>query len=391
MNVSSGLAHVVVIGGGRWARVALRELDRVVDPGAAFTVVSRSAPSLMEGWLTSSRLSRTCSLVTVPDRIPPSDGSGIAIVVNRPSQHVAAARLMVDLGYHVLIEKPVATDPFSIRELVERADRRGLVLAAGLPFLFAPVIREFKRRLPFAVGQLSGLDIVWQDPVVEQRHGETKRPDPSISVVMDGIPHAWSLLRALFGMDCPLAMTLTGISKGGTEVEVALTVASAQGTLYLSRSAPHRRRLLRLRAGEKTVLLDFTEDTAQMQICGGERIEMAGRDAGGGSLAGEYRFFVERAFSRNVAAPPPHPADLATTLEHVDMSCALASELSSFQRDLVRRSMENGTLNSDADALAALRELLAEPFIAAQVIRYGSDDALTRAISAVAGTVCGRD
>lgn len=387
---SSDIGSALVIGGGRWARVILSELDGVLAPDTAVTVVNPHASSLMVDWIETRTFARRVEVRADLPAAACAEGNAIAIIANRPAQHVASATETIARGYHVLVEKPLATHALGARDLVERARRSRKALVVGLPFLFAPPIKAFRAALPFAPEQTSELELDWDDPAMEQRHGEVKRPDPSVSLVMDIVPHVWSLLRAIFGMRSEIDMSFSQVAHGGASVEIALKVGTTRGTVRLSRCAPRRRRHLALRAGSSYASLDFAEEPAQARIDDCAPLALAASDDVGRALAHEYRFFLECVAAIRDARPagPPHPADATVTLEHVDLACALDVELRRHQRDLVRHCITDGTLAGDEEGLTALQGLMAEPLIDAGLATHGGDESIVRLTGALASASC---
>lgn len=71
-----------------------------------------------------------------------------AAVVAVPTRaHHEVARLLIDAGIHVLVEKPITEEPESARDLVERAARRGLVLQVGHLVRFSAVAAAVRERI----------------------------------------------------------------------------------------------------------------------------------------------------------------------------------------------------------------------------------------------------
>jgi len=63
------------------------------------------------------------------------------------SQHHAVAAEMIDAGVHVLIEKPICDTPASARDLIARAEKRGVVLQIGHIERFSPVFGALRDRV----------------------------------------------------------------------------------------------------------------------------------------------------------------------------------------------------------------------------------------------------
>lgn len=68
-----------------------------------------------------------------------------AVVIATPiSTHYELARRALDAGKHVMVEKPLAHNSALARDLVRRAEERGLVLFTGHTFIYSPPVRKVK-------------------------------------------------------------------------------------------------------------------------------------------------------------------------------------------------------------------------------------------------------
>jgi len=70
-----------------------------------------------------------------------------AVIANPTALHLETARVAVDGGAHVLIEKPISHTLAGCRELLREADLRGLVIAVGCNLRFHPLLLELRRLL----------------------------------------------------------------------------------------------------------------------------------------------------------------------------------------------------------------------------------------------------
>jgi predicted dehydrogenase len=76
------------------------------------------------------------------------DESVDAVLISTPiATHNQFARLCLEAGKHVLVEKPMATSPNVAQELIELASDRGLILMPGHTFLYSPPVVAVKRML----------------------------------------------------------------------------------------------------------------------------------------------------------------------------------------------------------------------------------------------------
>jgi predicted dehydrogenase len=106
------------------------------------------------------------------------------IAANPPAAHLATARWAVEHGCSVLIEKPVAPTPDGVRELLEAADARGLVVAVGYNLRFHPALATIEQaiasgrigRLLAVRAEVGGYLPDWH-PELDYRSGSAVRRD----------------------------------------------------------------------------------------------------------------------------------------------------------------------------------------------------------------------
>ena len=72
----------------------------------------------------------------------------IASVVVPATQHHGVARSLLEAGVHVLVEKPLASDPDDAGELVQLAARSNLTILPGHLERFHPVFTELRAKIP---------------------------------------------------------------------------------------------------------------------------------------------------------------------------------------------------------------------------------------------------
>ncbi|MCX5493467.1 Gfo/Idh/MocA family oxidoreductase [Kaistia dalseonensis] len=105
------------------------------------------------------------------------------------SLHHAVAGELIDAGIHVLIEKPIADTPTAARDLMRRADARGVVLQIGHIERFSPVFGLLRER----VGRPITVECT--------RIGPWKGRAVDVDVVLDLMIHDIDLVLALVGSE----------------------------------------------------------------------------------------------------------------------------------------------------------------------------------------------
>jgi predicted dehydrogenase len=317
----------VIAGGGRWARVVLRELLGVLPPATAIVLASPSAAEVMRDFVARDDVVRPhAGRIEVRRDLPAAAASpgDVAVVVKKPAQHYEAAAALLERGYHVLVEKPFTLEPDHARALLALARERGRVAAAGLVFLAAEYLHEFRRRLPFDPASAEAIDIQWSDPEAEIRYGEVKRVAGGVSIVMEVLPHAWSLLVAVFGREAPLAFRLASAAPGRRAAAIAGSASGVPLRVDLDCAASHRRRTMTLRSAAGEASLDFAGDPVIARIGGAMPASLPVLGAEGRPMARMLRGFLDyvrrrdenAAWARGIVTGPAIPA-------HIDLLCGV--------------------------------------------------------------------
>lgn len=131
------MIKVGVIGYGYWGPNLVRNF--VANPGTAVACVcDRDAGRLhkVEALYPAIRLTTSADELIADPEID-------AVVVATPvHSHFAMAMAALKAGKHVLVEKPIASTADEARQLVDEADRRGLVLMVDHTFVYTGAVRK---------------------------------------------------------------------------------------------------------------------------------------------------------------------------------------------------------------------------------------------------------
>lgn len=108
--------------------------------------------------------------------------------------HYQVAMQLLEMGCHVLVEKPIATTLSEARELIDAARQYERVLSVGHIERYNPAIIELKRRL--IAGELGK---------IFQIHARRLGPSPTriqdVGVILDLAPHDLDIMRFLAGSE----------------------------------------------------------------------------------------------------------------------------------------------------------------------------------------------
>ena len=102
-----------------------------------------------------------------------ADGQLDAIhVLLPPDLHAANAAEIIDAGFHVVLEKPMATCVDACADLIERGRSKGIKIGVGHNFLFAPVYERLKNDLNSGkLGRIDEITITWNKELDQLRTG----------------------------------------------------------------------------------------------------------------------------------------------------------------------------------------------------------------------------
>jgi predicted dehydrogenase len=113
------------------------------------------------------------------------------VIATNVKSHYPMAKAALLAGKHTFIEKPMAGSVEHCEELVEIADKKGLVLMTGHTFLYSPVVRKIK-------------EIIDKGDIGEIRYISARRLNlglfqKDINVAWDLAPHDLSIILSIMG------------------------------------------------------------------------------------------------------------------------------------------------------------------------------------------------
>ncbi|RPJ39767.1 MAG: gfo/Idh/MocA family oxidoreductase [Planctomycetaceae bacterium] len=123
------------------------------------------------------------------------------VVATPPTTHFSIARDCLQHGLHVLVEKPLALNSRDAEELIEIAERKGLMLMVGHTFEYNAAVRELRRIIHSGeLGKIHYVDAVRVNLGLFQ---------PNLNVLWDLAPHDISILYYILGKE-PLKVSAQG-------------------------------------------------------------------------------------------------------------------------------------------------------------------------------------
>jgi predicted dehydrogenase len=174
--------RIGVVGLGYWGPNLVRNLNEL--PGAEPAVVCDLRPDALHA------IARRYPAVRATTRFADvlADDSVDAVVIATPvSRHHPMAAAALRAGKHVFVEKPLAASSEEAADLIELADREGLLLMPGHTFLYSPPVMMIRELIQ--AGELGDIYFISTSRVNLGLH------QSDVSVAWDLGPHDFSILR----------------------------------------------------------------------------------------------------------------------------------------------------------------------------------------------------
>jgi predicted dehydrogenase len=151
------------------------------------------------------------------------------VVATPPRTHHAIVKAGLECGKHVLVEKPLATTAADARDLVETAERRGLVCMPGHTFVYSPPVNKIKELIDdgvlgevyFITSSRMNLGKYQNDGVIT----DLAPHDLSILLYWLGRPvtHVAAVARSIFQEHIPETAFINLTFEGGTAANVQVS------------------------------------------------------------------------------------------------------------------------------------------------------------------------
>ncbi|WP_328324889.1 Gfo/Idh/MocA family oxidoreductase [Kribbella sp. NBC_00382] len=127
-----------------------------------------------------------------------------AIIATQDQLHMAPAVRMADLGYHLLLEKPMATTEAEAAAITSAAERNGIILAVCHVLRYTPYTRMLKDLLDSGrIGRLVNVQhlepVGWWHQAHSFVRGHWRRSDTSAPMLLTKACHDLDWLVHLFG------------------------------------------------------------------------------------------------------------------------------------------------------------------------------------------------
>lgn len=162
------------------------------------------------------RVKHVCALypdlegITAPERLIAARDLEAVVIATPVKSHYPLAKASLLAGKHTFVEKPLATSSEECEELIDIAERKGLVLAVDHTFLYSAPVRKI-------------VEIIQAGDLGEIRYINSRRLNlglfqKDVNVAWDLAPHDISIILHILG-EFPLAINCQGNAHVTPQVE----------------------------------------------------------------------------------------------------------------------------------------------------------------------------
>lgn len=211
-----GLHHAKAIQASRGGRLAA-----VADPAADATTLASVLPPDAKVFTSATDLLKTVK----PD---------VVHIVTPPATHADLARLCLEHGAHVYVEKPFTLTTAEADAVLDAAKRAGRLVCAGHQLLFEAPARALRSALPL-IGRVVHVESYFAfRPVRKSRDGRSLMSP--IDQLLDILPHpVYTLLGALRASDPDVVPEIESLSvRSEGEVHAVLRAGESTGVLVVT-------------------------------------------------------------------------------------------------------------------------------------------------------------
>jgi hypothetical protein len=258
---------ILVIGGGRWARVITSVLCDFLPKEVPISMFSSHGYFELINWKNKTNIGNRVSILECLPYEFKVDFAAV-IVANSSSDHSKTGRWALEKNAAVLIEKPFGLCLSEVQALSDFASKCGGLLAPAHVLRFNRSLQSFADLMPSYDSVLS-IEVEWIDPIVECRYGENKKYDPAVPIYLDCLPHIVSILQSVSSF-VPIFNKPPIITNGGSKVVLPLIMEGIPCNILMQRNGYARVRCIRVESTFGVAKLDFSVEPGTITV-GSER------------------------------------------------------------------------------------------------------------------------
>jgi predicted dehydrogenase len=189
-------------------------------------------------------------------------GLDAVVIATSVKWHYSMAKESLNAGKHTFIEKPMASSSEECEELIELAEKKGLILMTGHTFLYSPVIKKIK-------------EIVDHGDIGDIRYISARRLNlglfqKDINVTWDLAPHDISIIQHIMN-ESPISVNCRGcahITPGVEDVTMTCLSFTKQRTAIIHNSwlDPRKIREMTIVGSKRMIVYDDVTQLEKIRV-----------------------------------------------------------------------------------------------------------------------------
>jgi predicted dehydrogenase len=251
------MLKVGVIGHGYWGPNLVRNF--MATSGSVVTAVCDSREERLNQL---RKLYPTLALYNNASELIADNDVDAVVVATPVSSHFDLTMAALNAEKHVLVEKPIASNSEQAKQLIEVADKRGLVLMVDHTFVYTDAVRKIRELISTgALGQIYYYDAVRVNLGLFQH---------DVNVIWDLAIHDLSIMDYVLP-NKPVAISATGIShvQGQPENVAYITLFFANNQIahvHVNWLTPVKVRHTLIGGSEKMIVYDDLEPSDKLKV-----------------------------------------------------------------------------------------------------------------------------
>jgi predicted dehydrogenase len=251
------MLRIAVIGYGYWGPNIVRNFSKIPDVCISW-VCDLNPKTLIE----VPKIYPTIKTTNSPADVLNDPEVNAIVIVTPPSTHFSLAKMALEAGKHVLVEKPITTTVRDAEILITIANKKKLTLMVDHTYLYTPAVKLMKQIIDSKeLGSIYSIDCVRNNLGLLQRDA---------NVIADLAVHDFSILDYILGIT-PEDVSATGITQKELKQEtIAHIVATYKNELFVhmhvSWLSPIKIRRMILVGTKKMLIYDDIEPSEKIKI-----------------------------------------------------------------------------------------------------------------------------
>lgn len=251
------MLSIAVIGYGYWGPNIVRNLATL--SGVRVSWVADINPATLS---TIPRQYPTIRVTRDTNDILRDPKTNAVIIVTPPSTHFPLATQALLAGKHVLVEKPMTTNPGDATKLIALASKNKKILMVDHTFIYTPAVMQLKKIIESGtLGEIRTVDSVRTNLGLFQKDS---------NVVSDLAVHDFSIMDYLFGQK-PTSISATGMMDSSLKQETVAYVSTHYGKhiflhTHVSWLSPIKIRRMIFVGTKKMAVYDDMEPSEKIKI-----------------------------------------------------------------------------------------------------------------------------